>query len=374
MKKTALVAVLILAGSAGGYMRTVTPAVAQATKEFGIDRSNLTTQSEAVQEETLQGIRGLHATWFRDVLFAAPEPIPEFSHEVKLAKQNGLKFLANVLPAKVDFGEGYKPPNAGEDFHHRCGWSQGSSQLSRLDVAKFAQHFRTQLDAVKAANLTIDAFEIGNELDWICFNGDVPNGHIATQEELMNAVRGYARFLKAAGDVIRDPRYFPNAKIITFGIAHGSDKWDRPPNQHHFSNPARMIAMLRNLDGFNYLDNSIYHVDGYGTHVYPDVNDMEGSVRDKIGQDAKILGTDKPFWITEWGLDAKKYPNKRGQSRGDGLRDFYALLDRLHLPLGPVFYYDYSPGSKALVDETGALLPEAGILSGIINQQARTHP
>ena len=24
---------------------------------------------------------------------------------------------------------------------------------------------------MKAANLTIDAFEIGNECDWICFNG-----------------------------------------------------------------------------------------------------------------------------------------------------------------------------------------------------------
>jgi hypothetical protein len=61
-EKNALVAVLILAGSAGGYMLTVTTAVALTTTEFGIDRSNLITQSEAVQEKTLQDIRGLHAT------------------------------------------------------------------------------------------------------------------------------------------------------------------------------------------------------------------------------------------------------------------------------------------------------------------------
>jgi len=77
-------------------MLTLTTAVAQATKEFGIDRSNLTTQSEAVQEKTLQDICALHATWFRDVLVAAPQPTPKFVNEVKLAKQNSLKFLANV--------------------------------------------------------------------------------------------------------------------------------------------------------------------------------------------------------------------------------------------------------------------------------------
>jgi hypothetical protein len=70
-----------------------------------------------------------------------------------------------------------------------------------------------------------------------------------------------------SAEVIHDPDYFPHAKIITFDIAHGSHRWDRPP--HHFSNPARMVALVRNLDGFNYLDNAIYHVDGYGTHIYP---------------------------------------------------------------------------------------------------------
>jgi len=184
-----------------------------------------------------------------------------------------LKFLANVLQAEADYDEGHQNQNAGEDFRKRCGWSRGSGKLSQINSAKLAQRLRTQLDAVKAANLTIDAFEIGNEDDWICFNGDVPDGHTPTEAEWMTAVRGYAHFLKAAAEVIRDPHHFPNAKIITFGIAHGSDRWDHPP--HHFSNPARMVAMLRNLDGFNYLDNSIYHVDGYGTHIYPNPDNLE---------------------------------------------------------------------------------------------------
>jgi hypothetical protein len=246
--------------------------------EFGVDRSNLTRQSKVIQERTLEDIHSLHASWFRDVLSAGtPQNMAAFVNEVKLAKQNGLKFLANVLPSGADY-DNPKNDNAGEDFRKRCGWPQGSPKISQINLTKFSQRLRTQLDAVKAAHLTIDAFEIGNEFDWICFNGDVPNGHTPTEQEWLTAVRGYAHFLKGAAEVIRDPRYFPAAKIITFGIAHSSDRWDNPP--HHFSNPARVVALLRNLDGFNYLDNAIYHVDGYGTHIYPNPDNLEQSVPD----------------------------------------------------------------------------------------------
>jgi hypothetical protein len=349
------------------------PALAQTAKEFGIDRSNLTRENEAVQKKALQDIHSLHAAWFRDVLSGgtSPEGIAKFVNELKLAKQNDLKFLANILPSGADYDAGYQNPNAGEDFKKRCGWSQGSSQFSKVNLAKLAQRLRTQFDAVKAANLTIDAFEIGNEVDWICFNGDVPDGHTPTEAELMTAVRGYAHFLRAASEIIHEAHYFPNAKIITFGIAHGSDQWDHPP--HHFSNPARMVAMLRNLDGFNYLDNNIYHVDGYGTHIYPTPDNLEQSVTDLVRADAAILG-DKPFWITEWGLNSNKYPNKQGQTRGQAFRNFYATLDKLHLPFGPAFYYAYSPGGSSLIDANGALLPEASALAAASGERSSGPP
>jgi hypothetical protein len=201
----------------------------------------------------------------------------------------------------------------------------------------------------------------GNEVDWICFNGDVPDGHAPTEAEFMTAVRGYAHFLKTAAEVIHDPRYFPNGKIITFGIAHGSDRWDRPP--HHFSNPARMIAMLRNLDGFNYVDNTLYHVDGYGTHIYPNPDNLRQSVMDLVRQDAAILGPDRPFWITEWGLATNRYPNQQRQTRSQAFKDFYDTLNKLRIPFGPPFYYANSPGGSSLIDANGALLPEAKALA-----------
>ena len=140
-------------------------AVAAQTEGFGIDRSNLVGESEAVQAKALQDIHSLDATWFRDVLVAGPQANTKFVNEVKIAKQNQLKFLANILPAKADINGPNPLQNAGEEFRKRCGWPQGSSKLSQLNTIDFAAHLRTQLDAVKEAGLTIDAFEIGNEVD-----------------------------------------------------------------------------------------------------------------------------------------------------------------------------------------------------------------
>ena len=145
------------------------PIMAQGVNEIGIDRSNLTWESEAVQERTLWGIHALHATWFRDALEGAnPNEVAAFVNEVRLAKQNNLKFLVNIVQRPADYDDGYQSPNAGADFDRRCGWPQGSGELSKINPDKFARRLRTQFDAVKTANLTIDAYEIGNEVDWIC--------------------------------------------------------------------------------------------------------------------------------------------------------------------------------------------------------------
>jgi hypothetical protein len=148
------------------------PALAQSPLELGIDRSNLTKASESTQQKTLEGIRSLHAKWFRDVLSAAgtPEALDKFVNEVSLVKQNNLKMLVNVLPSYLDYDEPFA--NAGDDFKKICGWSGGNGKLSQINLTKFAQHLR----AVKAANLSIDAFEIGNEFDTTCLTPTYPSG------------------------------------------------------------------------------------------------------------------------------------------------------------------------------------------------------
>jgi hypothetical protein len=191
-----------------------------------------------------------------------PEALDRFVNEVRLVKQNNLKMLVNVLPSHLDYDE--PSANAGDDFKRICGWSGGGGKLSQINLTKFAKHLRAVLDAVKAADLSIDAFEIGNEFD-SCYDADVPVGHQASEKEIETWLRGYGEFFKAAALVIGDPNCFPHSRIITFGIADGSDKWDKP--WRHLSEPASVAARLRNVNRFNYLDNSQSHVDEYGTHI-----------------------------------------------------------------------------------------------------------
>jgi hypothetical protein len=162
----------------------------------------------------------------------------------------------------------------------------------------------------------------------------------------------------ASAQVIRDPRYFPQAKLITFGMAHGGT----PSNS--LENPAQFVAMLRNVDGVNYLDNATYRVDGYGTHIYASPSNITGSVMQTLEADAAALGKDRPFWLTEWGfLKYNAFPTKRGETLSQGMEEYLAAIDRLHphIPLGPICFYSYDVW---LTDSGGNLQPQASALAG----------
>jgi hypothetical protein len=301
--------------------------------------------------------------WFRDAFAYPPNRTADFVAVVRQAKQAGLKMLVVVMQSADDYDNVQATTdNAGPAFQKLCGWPDGSLKLSQINVSKFKDRLRGLLTALKAAHLEVDAFEIGNEVDWACFNGDVPFGRDASPDDVLVAARGYARFLQAAAEVIREPRYFPNAKMITSGMAHIDDAWDKPP-RHHLPKPAAFVASLRNLDGVNYLSNARYRVDGYGSHIYPDANDIAGSVAVVLAADVEALGTDLPIWITEFGFHADQFPNHAGKNRSKAIEAFFkALAGDARARFGPVFYYSYDDSNFSLVDAQGNLLPEAFVL------------
>jgi len=324
--------------------------------EIGIDRSNLINEDEGVRRSTLEGIAALHATWFRDTANAStanPRGRANLVDEVQRAKALNLKMLLTIIPLDAD----YEDNNAGAP-RTRCGWSE--RKLSTISRPKLTARLEALFGALKAANLEIDAVEIGNEDDTSCYNGDVPDGHYASAQELRTAVMGYAHFLQTVAETVKRPAFYPQAKLITFGIAHGDERYDNPP--HHVPHPARMIQMLRDLDGFNYLNNDRYHIDGIGTHIYAAPNDIAQSIEEKLQEDAAILGRGKPFWVTEWGfLNKKAFPNKKGQSLGAAVREGLATFERMQgaVPLGPVMFYSYN---NWVVEDGGRPTEAAGVL------------
>lgn len=324
---------------------------AQASLELGIDRSKLGSQSDAVQQKTVQDIRALHATWFRDGPTSGNSTgVANFVNEVRKVKQQNLKMLVNVVQMDEDYDHPL-PKN-------HCGWT--AKKLSEIDLKKYTQRLKVLFGALKEAHLSVDAAEFGNEDDTTCYDADVPDGRAATPSDLAIWAHGYGEFLKAGAEVLHDPQYYPQAKIITFGIAHGSDQWDRPP--HHISQPARAVAMLRNVKGFNYLDNSTYHVDGYGTHIYAQV-DVDKVITERLREDSAALGKGKPLWVTEWGFtDPKAFPNKNGKTMNQALDESLSTYEKIsgEIPLGPLMFYRYDVW---LVDDSGQHLPLASALS-----------
>ncbi len=330
--------------------------------EVGIDRSLLSGQDPATRQRMLEDIHALHATWFRDgPTSGSARGVANFVDEVARAKRLDLKVLANIL----QMGEDYDVPLVTHDH----GWK--AKKLSQINLDKFARRFRNLLGALKAANLAVDAVEFGNEDDSFYYDADVPNGHPATPDELHTWLRGYGEFLKTGATILHDPAYFPQAKIVTFGIAHGSDQYDNPP--HHLSNPAKAVAMLRDVDGFNYLDNAGYHVDAFGTHIYASPKSPGDTATVLLRQDIWALGRDRPFWITEWGFtDATKFPNRKGQTISQGLTELLDAFDELaqRVPIGPRFFYSYDSGladasgkASGLVDTSGHFVPAASVLA-----------
>lgn len=316
--------------------------------QVGIDpRRNLTLESPEQRQAILEGIHSLGATWVRDGFGSTPHGVSDLVDVVKRAKELNLKFILQIVQVDADYD--------GPLQRNRCGWN--AKPLSKINQTKFEARIRKQFDALKAAGVTIDAFEIGNEDDTDCYDADIPTGHHTNPEEMQTALLGYGKFLMASALLIHEPQYFPNSKVVTFGMTHASNP------VYSITNPAQFVAKLHNVGGFNYLDNTKYHVDGYGTHIYASPNNIAASVQQTLAADAAALGSSKPFWLTEWGfLDEKAFPNKRGQTLSDGVAEYLSALDSVdkRLQIGPVCFFSYEVW---LTDASGKLLPPSAIIA-----------
>lgn len=311
-----------------------------------------------MKEKLVKHIQDLGLVWLRDgPTSGSQRAVANFVEEVAIARQHQLKVLAIIMPMDEDY-DGALPTN-------RCGWKE--KRLSRINLTKYSQRLQTVLGAVRAAGLTIDAFEFGSELDQYCYDADVPHGHAgtATSAEIKTWLKGYGEFLRTGAAIVRDPKNFPKAKIITFGMAHSGDS----RADDAFPNPARYVAMLKNVDGVNYLKD----VDGYGTHLYPSPNDISHALHQLLGEDVAALGRDKPIWLTEWGfLEIHAFPNRSGQSLSQCLQTFLSVLDDMHrdIPIGPATYFRYD---LWLSDAAGNPLPQAGVLAAYMSGKPQLH-
>jgi hypothetical protein len=367
----------------------------RAPVEFGIDRSNMATQwtlapphepnispfltseynkpgnFEARRVAVLDGIARVHAQWFRDGFGKGSPDL--FIDLVHLVHARGMKILAVFGAAVSDY-----PPGAYLS-KEQSGCQSGAYPLSKINLAAYQTRIEAQFAAVRAAGETVDAFEICNELDLYCNDADSPTGAewakhqwkwFLSLAQVQAFVRGYAPYLAASVASIR--KYFPQAKIITYG------------NSMPASAPLiEALANVREADGK--ITDYTRLVDGYGSHLYPVsdttadmVEDATNSLRSEAVHYPHL--NEKSIWITEWNPSASSWWNgrpwyfqydARGEIGGDlnkaDVRGAYKAMDRAgairvfnhdaveklrSLTTAPVnvshvFFYDYDSGGKS---------------------------
>lgn len=228
----------------------------------------------------------------------------------------------------------------------------GALPLSKIHLDLYEKRLKNNLTSYKNAGVDIKAFEVGNELDLVGFNGDIPTNRPPTDADYKLFAETYARVLERTVSVVKRPEFYPNAKIIL-----GSPAIDWSPATGKLD-PVKMYAPLQNLNGKNYFA----LVDAVGLHFYP-AQSEDGSqsvARGEAYLDALGL-SNRPVWVSEWGYANNTFPNSSGADR---YRAFVTLYDKtLRADFKVVFMTNFALDEFSypfhLVDTNYQKLPEA---------------
>ncbi len=324
--------------------------------ELSIARSNLAWESTGSQNTVISTLASIDAAWYRDAIRASALATTN-ARLFKRIQDQGKDILVTVLPDAEDYtNPSASTAHATNAFLTKCGWSGGILKLSEMDLDRFEARLRANLSALKTEGVKVGAFEIGNEIDWVCFNGDLPLDRVVGDSELKPHAAAYARMLDRAIRTIRLPEFYPKARIISFGAANVLG--DSTPGM--IKNPGKLLALLTDQDGVDYLE----LIDAVGAHVYPDPNNPE-SAADALDRFEDAIGERKQIWVTEWGFRTSAFTDSSARAEAI-FRSYRSFVGEENLRIENLFTYalDAFGDQFALVDSNYRLLPEASYYNG----------
>ncbi len=222
-----------------------------------------------------------------------------------------------------------------------------------------------------AYGVTLAGVELGNELNWVDFNGDFPLpgqgksfsldelSHDPEAEHVAQGLLRYLEILAVLKDVRDHSKLNRHAPIIAAGMAEVSGgAWQQKLRLDGVSIPA-VYAFLR-AHGLDHL------VDGYGVHVYPPYvkpGDKAGAAQRQALLDEKVFppGNAKPYWLTEWGFPSDAVSSDVDQARTEAVSEMRSYLLGLYRQdrVCGVFWYVWNEPDKSSIFRGGAIM-EAG--------------
>lgn len=179
--------------------------------------------------------------------------------------------------------------------------------LSDVDPEMARTIIRASLAHLDQAGITLAGIELGNEINWAGYNGDLhvyPNGGGPTARSGAGLARrasfeaGLSRYVDLA-QVIKEEivatRYNRHAPLVSAGLATMPHRFADSMGAEYVA-PDEVVAMLR-ARGID------RHVDAYGIHFYVDPRGDKrlDDVRAALAL-CRSPADGKPCWVTEWGI------------------------------------------------------------------------
>jgi hypothetical protein len=332
---------------------------ASASAQFGVNDVYLYREPPDTWKRSIDSMaeNGVHL--LRIALRVNDGIVPDI---VRYATAHGIRTLINIPTGLAPF----YPPSTARRAGTKIYWT--TYPLSRIDVDKFAQFWRAHLDQMKKAGATAFAYEIGNELNGPGFNGDFPVGPGAhesdaatcdfgkTCEDIQAGFTKYVALLR----LVHESEGLRPSLLVSAGMAAIGPEWATSSQGYFFSAPS-MIATFHRLGVSKF-------VDAYGMHRYVNPGNEHGQLAEATAarqlteavRDCTAF-TDKPCWLTEWGVHAKTTDCSDEPDRDALLAAAIQSLKEMPqtYPLTYAFYFDWDETPSLSLYRCGKLVSPA---------------
>lgn len=240
--------------------------------------------------------------------------------------------------------------------------------LSQADEELSHAFYQSIFKSLDEKGIVLSGIELGNEINWVDFNGDFPVpgqgksfslddlSHDPTAQNVARGFRQYLKLLAALKDARDSSQLNQKTPIIAAGMATVTGgAWQQKLHVDGVSIPVT-YAYLR-AHGLDQL------VDGYGVHAYPPEikpNDTSAARQRQALLDQQIFppGNTKPYWLTEWGFPSTAQTSEDDQPRRRSVDEMRAYLDHLvkEKRLKSLFWYVWNDPSPCAIFRHGTLM------------------
>lgn len=312
--------------------------------ETGIAAANIGWAKPPAMLETMDGIA---RAGFQSVRIGLKNPVAGTYRALDAAKAEGLSVLVTIpLIDGAVAKKGAEPRPRSPHFFPAYG-------LTKIDPARYEARIKDLLDRIAAQDLPVIGLEIGNELNWSGYNGDLPlleGGRVITtaadwspaERDLFEAgLDRYVDIVARTQALLDADQRFQGIQLVTAGLADINAGFIRKVG-------ASYVAPSLVYDAFS--ARGLYtHVDAIGIHLYEplrnaaDVGDRPRMIAAQLEDCGRTDFAGHPCWITEFGAALPAKDCAPADSRRIELMQplfGYLSENAARVPIG--FYYDWN--------------------------------